>query len=289
MEANLCRRRLSNVSVGNEKNKILGSFLKSRRERMKPDHNDIIGRLGRRRTPGMRREEVAHLAGVSTTWYTWLEQGRVITTSRDVIESVGRALQLSSEEHLHLLRLANYAEEGDSSLLSEELHPGLQSIIDQLHYPAIIANHRTEVLAYNRMASEVIVDFQSVPAAERVMTRLIFTDPSLRKQVANWQEFAEYTLGVFRAHYDQNVNDPWSVRFVEEMCRQSEEFLTLWRLHDVKLKKAILYTYDHPSAGQLRFQLNTFSHINGNANLHCCVFTPIANTHTEQKLADMRQ
>ena len=78
--------------------------------------SDIIGRFGRRRTPGLRREEVAHLAGVSITWYTWLEQGRVVTTSREVIESVGKALQLSSEEHLHLLRLANFGGEADSYL-----------------------------------------------------------------------------------------------------------------------------------------------------------------------------
>ncbi|WP_419875380.1 helix-turn-helix transcriptional regulator [Candidatus Pristimantibacillus sp. PTI5] len=273
------------MAIGNEKTKILGEFLKSRRERIKPEHVDIIGRFGRRRTPGLRREEVAHLAGVSITWYTWLEQGRVITTSREVIESIGRALQLSPDEHLHLLHLANYGGEGDSCPPAEDMNPVLQSIIDQLHYPAIIASERTEVLAFNRMASEIIVDFHAVPAAERVMTRLIFLDPNLRKQLVNWKEFADYTLGVFRSNYDQKAGDHWFEQFVSKMCQESEEFQALWRMHDVQHKKAVLYTYDHPSAGQLFFQLISFSNLNGNPNFHCCVFTPIAGTDTERKLA----
>lgn len=277
------------MSSENHKVKILGDFLKSRRERIKPDHFSIVGRFGTRRTPGLRREEVAHLAGVSITWYTWLEQGRAVTASREVIESVGKALQLSSEEHLHLLRLANYGMEGDSYPIAEEIYPEFQNIVDQMNYPAIIANHRTEVLAYNRMASEIIVDFQSIPAEKRVMTRLIFTDPNLRNQLANWKEYADYTLGVFRSNFDQKAGDPWFEEFVRQMCKESEEFLRLWRLHDVQQKKAILYTVDHLVAGRLYFQLNSFSNFNGNGNLHCCVFTPMAGTDTEQKLADLRK
>lgn len=165
----------------NEKIKILGDFLKSRRERIKPDRIEIASRYGRRRTPGLRREEVAQLAGVSITWYTWLEQGRVASVSREVIESVARALQLSSDEQTHLLRLADYGGERNSSPNTGKAYPELQIIIDQVNYPAIIANHRTEVLAYNRMATEIITDFHAIPADERVMTRLIFTDPNLRE------------------------------------------------------------------------------------------------------------
>lgn len=277
------------MSSENQKINILGDFLKSRRERIKPDHVSTVGRFGTRRTPGLRREEVAHLAGVSITWYTWLEQGRAATASREVIESVGKALQLSSEEHLHLLRLANYSGEGESYPIAKEIDPGLQNIIDQLSYPAIIANNRTEVLAYNQMASEIIADFHAIPAENRVMSRLVFTEPNLRKQLANWKEFADYTIGVFRMYFDQKAGDLWYEEFVRRMCEESEEFLTLWRLHDVHLKKAIHYTFDHLVTGRLYFQLNTFSNINGNENLHCCVFTPIAGTDTEQKLVHIRK
>lgn len=272
------------MSSENQKIKVLGDFLKSRRERIKPDPVSIVGRFGTRRTPGLRREEVAQLAGVSITWYTWLEQGRAVTASREVIESVGKALQLSSDEHLHLLRLANYGGEGDSYPIAKEIYPELQNIIDQMNYPAIIANNRTEVLAYNRMASEIIVDFDSISAEKRVMTHLIFTDPNLRKQLVNWKEFADFTVGVFRMYFDQKAGDLWYEEFVRRMCKESEEFLMLWRLHDVQQKKAIHYTFDHLIAGRLNFQLNTFSNINGDENLHCCVFTPIVGTDTEQKL-----
>ncbi|MDQ0875764.1 transcriptional regulator with XRE-family HTH domain [Paenibacillus sp. V4I3] len=277
------------MSSENQKIKVLGDFLKSRRERIKPDHVSIVGRFGTRRTPGLRREEVAHLAGVSITWYTWLEQGRAVTASREVIESISKALELTSDEHLHLLRLANYGGDGDSYPNAKEIDPELQNIIDQLNYPAIIANNRTEVLAYNRMASEIIVDFDAIPVEKRVMTHLIFTDPNLRKQLVNWKEFADFTLGVFRMYFDQKAGDLWYEEFVRRMCEESEEFLTLWRLHDVHLKKAIHYTFDHLVAGRLFFQLNTFSNINGNENLHCCVFTPIAGTDTEQKLVHIRK
>ncbi|MDQ0063282.1 helix-turn-helix transcriptional regulator [Paenibacillus harenae] len=275
------------MSSENQKIKNLGDFIKSRRERIKPDHASIDGRFGRRRTPGLRREEVAHLAGVSITWYTWLEQGRAVTASREVIESIGKALQLSSEEHLHLLRLANYGGEGDSYPDAKEIYPDLQNIIDQLHYPAIIASSRTEVLAYNRMASEIIADFHAIPIEKRVMTRLIFTDPNLRSQLVNWKEFADYTLGVFRSNFDQKADDPWFEEFVLQMCKENEEFQTLWRLHDVQQKKAIHFTIDHLVGGRLYFQLNSFSNFNGNGNIHCCVFTPIEGTDTEQKLLNM--
>ncbi|MWC29157.1 helix-turn-helix transcriptional regulator [Paenibacillus sp. MMS18-CY102] len=277
------------MAIENAKFKILGDFLKSRRERIKPEGVAIASRYGRRRTPGLRREEVAQLAGLSITWYTWLEQGRVASVSREVIESVARALQLSSDEQAHLFRLADYGGERNASLNTGEPYPELQAIIDQVNYPAIIANHRTEVLAYNRLATEIITDFHAIPADERVMTRLIFTDPNLREQLVNWQEFADFTIGVFRTYYDQNASDAWFEAFVQQMCLVSEEFQTLWRLHNVQQKKAMHYTFDHCAAGQLYFQLNTFSNINGDDNLHCCIFTPIANTVTEAKLADLRQ
>ncbi|MFC0216245.1 helix-turn-helix transcriptional regulator [Paenibacillus chartarius] len=273
----------------NDKIKILGDFLKSRRERMKPDRVEIASRFGRRRTPGLRREEVAQLAGVSITWYTWLEQGRVGSVSREVLESVARALQLSSDEQAHVLRLADYGGDRNASLKTGEAYPDLQKIIDQVNYPAIIANHRTEVLAYNRLATEMITDFHAVPADERVMTRIIFADPNLREQLVNWNEFANYTMGVFRMYYDQKPGDRWFEAFVQRMCLESGDFQRLWRLHNVQQKKAILYTFDHCVAGRLYFQLNTFSTINGDEDLHCCIFTPIATTGTEEKLADLRK
>lgn len=255
---------------------------------MQPEPSNIVGRLGKRRTPGLRREEVAHLAGVSLTWYTWLEQGRAVTVSREVIESVAKALQLSSEEYIHLLRLANLDGERDLDPTTEEVTENLQGIIEHMKYPAIITNHRTEVLAYNWLATGIIAEFHKLPAEGRVMTRILFTDSSLRKQLVNWEEVANYTIGRFRSSYDQQIGDSWFEELAVQLCRESEGFQALWRLHNVQQKKAILYTLDHPVAGRLSFELNSFSNINGNANLHCCIFTPLADTDTEEKLMRFR-
>lgn len=273
----------------NNKIKILGDFIKSRRERIKPDHIEIASRYGRRRTPGLRREEVAQLAGVSITYYTWLEQGRVGTVSREVLESVARALQLSPDEQTHLLRLADYGGESNANASTGETHLELQTIIDQVNYPAFIANNRTEVLAYNRMATEIITDFNAIPANERILTRLTFTEPSLRDQLVNWNELVNYTIGAFRIYYDQKPGDHWFESFVQQMCIESVDFKRLWQMHNIQQKKAILYTFDHCVVGRMFFQLNTFSNINGDEDLHCCIFTPIANSGTAEKLVDLQQ
>lgn len=257
--------------------KTLGDFLKSRRERIQPEEAGILGSYGRRRTPGLRREEVAQLAGVSTTWYTWLEQGRHVSASREVIESIGRALQLSSDEQHHLLRLSHYSEPKNPSNQSEIMDTGLQRIIDHMPYPAIIANNRTEVLAWNKMASKIIANFDEIPSEERNMTRLIFLNPFLRKNLLNWNEFAQFSVAVFRSNFDQQPGDPWFEAFVRKICKESKEFSDLWQLHDVQRKTARKLTFNHPEEGIVSFQLNSFGHINGNADLHCCVFTPLSD------------
>ncbi|MFC4101564.1 helix-turn-helix transcriptional regulator [Paenibacillus xanthanilyticus] len=276
------------MALANQKNKILGQFLKSRRERMNPDRVEMASRYGRRRTPGLRREEVAQLAGVSITWYTWLEQGRVAFVSREVIDAVSRALQLSAEEYAHLLRLANYENASNARPSEDGANLELQRLLDQMVYPAIVANHRTEVLAYNRMANEVIADFDAMPPEERVMTRLLFADSNMNEQLVNRDEVRNYTIGVFRMNHDQKPDDLWFEAFVREMCMKSEEFEQKWRLHDVRQKQAILFAFDHAELGRLDFQLNSFSNINGNPDLHCCIFAPAAGTDTARKLADLR-
>ncbi|MFC6232894.1 helix-turn-helix transcriptional regulator [Paenibacillus allorhizosphaerae] len=260
--------------------------MKARRTQLEPIKAGITGSYGRRRTSGLRREEVAELAGVSTTWYTWLEQGREVTASKEVIESIGRALQLSSDERIHLLRLAGYGELAPSLKYADEITPGLKSIIEQLMYPAIIANSRTEVLAWNKLATQCIMDFDHLSEQGQTMTWSIFMDPFLRKQLVNWEEFAEYSAAVFRAYYDQRTEDPWYEEFAGRLCQESQQFAAYWQRHEVQLKKTKPFILDHPQAGLLSFSLNSFAHINGNEEIHCCVYTPIAETDTEQKIKD---
>lgn len=131
----------------NSKSKTLGEFLKSRRNRLQPEQAGFSDSYSQRRTPGLRREEVATLAGVSATYYTWLEQGREVTASREIIENIGRALQLSADERQHLMELWNPNEPEAVISIDTMLNPQWRGIISQLAYPAFISNERTQVFA----------------------------------------------------------------------------------------------------------------------------------------------
>jgi transcriptional regulator with XRE-family HTH domain len=168
----------------------LGAFLKSRRDRLQPKEAGLKGSYGQRRTPGLRREEVTVLAGVSATYYIWLEQGREVTVSKEIIENIGKALQLTLDERMHLLQLWNPNESNAFSSIDMTLNPQWLNIIEQLTYPSFISNERCEVLAWNRAANEVIADFSSLSVPDRKMIRLLFVDPELRRRMINWEEFA---------------------------------------------------------------------------------------------------
>ncbi|MFM9279411.1 helix-turn-helix transcriptional regulator [Paenibacillus jiagnxiensis] len=266
---------------------LLGEFLKSRRERLQPEDVGISGGYGRRRTPGLRREEVAEIANVSTTWYTWLEQGRDVTASREVMENIARALLLSPDEKLHVMRLSGFGDLPDwpEQVLSSPLEPGLQKIIDQLLYPAIIVNRRTEIIAWNRQAPRLLYDFLEDPAMGRNMTWSLFMNPYLRDRVLNWEEFTGYSAAILRSYYGQSKGDAWYEEFAQRLSAKSPEFAALWDHHDVKEKKSQPFLLNHPDFGALSFEINTFGHINGNEEFHCCVYTPMAGTGTEEKLA----
>lgn len=273
------------MSMESSRLKVLGDFLKSRRERLQPEQAGIPNSFGRRRTPGLRREEVAILAGVSATYYTWLEQGREVTASKEVIESIGRALQLSPDERMHLLRLWS-PEKSDMPPGPESVKPEWQNIIDQVAYPAFIANDRTEVLAWNRAACEIIADFQSMSDQERVLIRTFFMNPYFRNHISNWGEFASYSVAVFRSYYDRHTGNAWFRDTVERLAEECEEFDSMWQLHDIQQKKASRFILNHPRAGELAFEINTFVSLNGNTDLHFCSYTPITGTPTEHRLKE---
>ncbi|MBE1445737.1 helix-turn-helix transcriptional regulator [Paenibacillus sp. OAS669] len=265
---------------------LLGEFLKSRRARLQPSDVGMGGGYGRRRTPGLRREEVAEIANVSTTWYTWLEQGRDVAASREVMENIARALLLSPDEKLHVMRLAGFGDlpEWSAPMPFTPVEPGIQKIIDQFMYPAIIVNRRTEIMAWNHIAPRWLYDFLAEPGMGRNMVWSIFMNPYLRDRVLNWEQFAAYSAAILRAYHGQSSGDPWYEMFAQKLSEESEEFAVLWERHDVREKQAQPFQLDHPDLGPLSFEINTFAHINGNEDIHCCVFTPMEGTGTEEKL-----
>ncbi|MBB3110146.1 transcriptional regulator with XRE-family HTH domain [Paenibacillus phyllosphaerae] len=265
---------------------LLGEFLKSRREKLQPADVGIGGGYGRRRTPGLRREEVAEIANVSTTWYTWLEQGRDVAASRDVMANIARALLLSPDETLHVMRLSGFGDVPDRSEVTptSPVEPGLQKIIDHLPYPAIIVNRRTEIIAWNRLAPRLLYDFLEDPAMGRNLVWSLFMNPYLRERVLNWEAFAEYSAAILRSYYGQSKGDGWYASFANKLSAQSDAFAALWDRLDVQEKKAQPFTLNHPELGELCFEIHTFGQINGNEDVHCCVYTPMAGSGTEEKV-----
>jgi transcriptional regulator with XRE-family HTH domain len=187
--------------------KALGDYLKSRRSRLTPSITGLPDGQLKRRMAGLKREEVALLAGVSTTWYTWLEQGRDINVSKQVLQSIARALRLNNNEYLHMLHLAQLSAPDLTSLTINPLPSSLQKILDDLSHPAMIVNNRSDVLAWNLSSCEYFTDFAKVPLHERNMTWQFFAYKSLRCRITNWEECANYAVAVFRVFCDRNAGD----------------------------------------------------------------------------------
>lgn len=231
--------------------RALAEFLRSRRERITPRDAGIPAGP-RRRTPGLRREEVAQLSGVSVTWYTWLEQARDITVSRQVLESLARALSLDTAERRHLLALAG--EPPPEPPPADGPGPALQQLVDALDpHPAYLLDAHWNLVAWNRAEAGLIGDPARLPVEERNLLRLMFTDPLLRTLVVDWHGQARHLLAQFRADAEGRVGDPGLERLTRELRETSQEFDTWWAAHDVAGFHANRREFLHARVGLLTF------------------------------------
>lgn len=263
------------MAVTNSRAKVMGSFLKSRRERLSPEDAGLEFANGQRKTPGLRREEVAVLAGVSVTYYTWLEQGRDLTPSRDVIDSIAQALRLSPAERSHLYQLWNPHISETSFAAPPVVNPQMQKIIDQLTYPSHITNERSEVLAWNKAAQEMFADFASIPVQERYFIRLLFEDTEMRNRIVNLEEFASYSAAVFRTYYDKHREDPWFETTVEHLLQNSSEFERIWKQYDIQLKKVNRIILQPPGVRQpVAYDIHSLVNLSDRPDIHICIYTP---------------
>jgi transcriptional regulator with XRE-family HTH domain len=228
----------------------LASFLRSRRERLAPIDVGLPPGY-RRRTPGLRREEVAQIAGVGVTWYTWLEQGRPINTSAQVLEAVSRALQLDDSERSHLFRLAGVPDR--SSGLVQACAPAVREIVDALHpYPALLMGPRYDVLAWNRAAASLMGDFSTLPARYRNIMWLLFTQPAWQELIVD-RDHAAYVVALFRATMAEHLGEATWVDLVNELCSASPAFAQLWARHDVAAATSRIMRFLHPTVGLVCF------------------------------------
>ncbi|TCK09355.1 helix-turn-helix transcriptional regulator [Marinobacterium mangrovicola] len=209
----------------------LADFLRARRERLSPAEVGLPSG-SRRRTPGLRREEVAALAGVGLTWYTWLEQGRDIGVSAAFLDSLARVLKLNAAERRHLFLLAHERPPAEPGKTWCVLPPMVRRLMHDLPHPAFVLNLRWDVLGFNAHAERVF-SFEKHPPERRNLLWLLFTDATLRELFVNWDEQVPLMLSSFRRDFARATNEPDIKELVDELERVSPEFKSFWRQHDV--------------------------------------------------------
>ena len=210
----------------------LGDFLRSRRKRLSPETLGISS-LRRRRTAGLRREEVAELAGIGVDWYVRLEQGRMVRPSPTTVDALARALKLDGAEHAHLRALADRTT--GSSFIPEKVSEGLRRVVESLDQPAFVKGARWDILAWNARAAEIFTDFASLKGEDRNVVSFMFTSPEARRLFGDgWAEEARHVLAQFRRSHDHRAGDPAFQRLIERMSATSAEFDGWWRAHDVR-------------------------------------------------------
>lgn len=260
--------------------------MKSRRERLQPSEAGIQPLPGRRRTPGLRREEVAYLANISVTYYTWLEQGREANPSPEVLLHISYALQLDEDERTHLFDLANVDPASINALPDRPQRDTdfLQSTVDQLSYPSFITDEGTDLVAWNRAAELVIADFGRMPKAERYMLNVTFFSPEYRERLVNWESFARYSAAILRASLDRYKDNPLYVARLERLKRENADFAYYWNLFEIKQKRVTTALFRLPDGQELEFALHSATVIDSDPGLHWCFFAPVPGSGTEQRL-----
>lgn len=209
----------------------LADFLRKHRERLSPDEVGLpSGR--RRRTPGLRREEVAALAGVGLTWYTWLEQGRDIGVSADFLDNLARVLRLDAAQRRHLFLLAHERPPVEPGKTWCVLSPIVRRLMNDLPHPAFVLNLRWDVLGFNAHA-DVLFGFSLQTPGRRNLLRMLFTDPKLIQRIDCWSEQAPLMLASFRRDFARATQEADIVELVDELEKISPEFKTWWRQHHV--------------------------------------------------------
>lgn len=237
-----------------------GKFLKAMRSRLSPEDIGAGPASGARRVPGLRREEVARLAGVSTDYYVRLEQGRNIHPSRTVLDSVSRALRLSSSEHAHMMDLLENcaASPRSAGQPAQGVRPALRHLLEAVgDVPAMVLGRRSDVLAGNRLAFELFTDFPALPAAERNLTRWLILDPAARELFRDWKTVAAEAAGALRLDVGRHPNDAQANHLVGELAVHSEHFRQWWAGHRVASRSAGTVRLHHPAVGDLELNFES--------------------------------
>jgi transcriptional regulator with XRE-family HTH domain len=270
---------------GERRRSELADFLRKRRAHLQPEDVGLPAG-GRRRTPGLRREEVAHLAGVGATWYTWLEQGRDVRASLDVLEALSRALRLTPAERTHLVLLGR-GEEPPPCKSDERVSPTLRRLIENLGAnPAYVMGRRWDYLAYNSAACALLGDFDAVPRAARNHLWMHFMDPARREMFPDWERSSRLLVAKFRADHARHIGDPSFDELVTTMRKSSPEFCKLWKKHEVATTAVGRKVVQHPVAGTMVFEHAVFNPQDA-PEQRMILYSPLPDENTPAKLAQL--
>ena len=251
---------------------LLGDYLRDRRGRLDPA---AFGFGGRRRTPGLRREEVAQRANISPTWYTWLEQGRGGAPSADVLDRIAKGLMLTEPEREHLFMLGLGRPPELRYRPAAGVSPRLQRLLDSLEAsPALVKTATWDVLAWNRAAAVVLTDWGRVPPGRRNILRRMFLDPAVRDAQHDWDGLSRYVVAAFRADAVRAGAASEVASLVDELCRASPDFAALWREHDVVHHGEGVKRLHHPTLGAIELDYSSFA-VDGRPDLGLIVYTPV--------------
>jgi len=258
----------------------LGTYLKDRRAKLDPAAFGFS--QARRRTPGLRREEVAQRANISPTWYAWLEQGRGGAPSADVLDRIASALMLTEieREHLFLIGLGHLPEARYQA--RRGVTPRLQRVLDALlPSPALIRTATWDVVAWNRAVAVMLVDYGALPTGQRNILRSIFLDPRSRGIQYEWESVARFVLGAFRMDAARAGAAAEVKPLVDELCRLSPEFNAMWRENDLPSHGEGVKRIRHPVLGQITFEYSAFA-IDGRSDLSMIVYNPVEASDVER-------
>ncbi|MCJ8521782.1 transcriptional regulator with XRE-family HTH domain [Pseudorhizobium tarimense] len=249
----------------------LGTFLKDRRQRLDAA---ALGFGGRRRTPGLRREEVAQRAHISTTWYTWLEQGRGGAPSPHVLDRLAKALLLTEAEREHLFLVGIGHAPKIRPPTREGISGRLQRLLDAMPMiPATVATSTWDIIGWNRAAQLVLTDYALLPSGERNILRRMFVDPATREAQSDWEAVARFLVATFRAESMRAGEGERATELIAELSGKSTDFVRIWSDNDLQNAGEGAKTICHSMVGKITVEFSTFA-IAGRPDLKLMIYNP---------------
>ncbi|MGQ5639861.1 MULTISPECIES: helix-turn-helix transcriptional regulator [unclassified Streptomyces] len=262
----------------------IADFLRTRRARVSPESAGLPADGRARRVPGLRREEAARLAGVSTEYYTRLEQGRAAHPSPEVVDALARGLRLDAAEHEHLTNLLSRPGGRRAPVSPQRVRQGLHLMLQTLdQVPAFVIGRRTDVLASNGLARAVLTDFEALPIQRRNLARYYLLDPEARERTGDWEQIAAETVAMLRLEAGRCPQDRRLADLIGELTLKSPEFSTWWNDHRVLRRMHGTMHYRHPLVGDLHFSYESLQPP-GDENQTLCVYMPEPGSSTAESL-----